>query len=65
MAFESLEKLNLMLEKSLMDDPSILLTEGRLIRDGWDTETDRMRMIRDEGHSLLNDMLPRNGRLPG
>ncbi len=43
------------LNNSLMEDPSILLTEGRLIKTGWDAETDRMRSLRDEGRTFLNN----------
>jgi len=52
--FDSLAELAEYLQRSLMEDPSILLNEGRLIRAGWNTEVDRMRLLRDEGHSLLN-----------
>ncbi len=53
--FEPLEILSGFLEKSLMDNPSILLTEGRMVRTGWDGELDRMRHIRDDGKTLLNE----------
>lgn len=53
--FQPLETLAGFLNRSLMEDPSILLTEGRLIREGWDDEIDRMRHIRDEGKNLLNE----------
>ena len=44
-----------MLGNALMEEPSILLTEGRLIKAGWDEELDRMRHVRDDGKTLLND----------
>ncbi len=53
--FPSLEDLAGYLDRSLMEDPSILLSEGRLIREGWDGELDHMRHIRNEGKNLLND----------
>ncbi len=53
--FQPLETLAGFLDRSLMEDPSILLTEGRLIREGWDDEIDRMRHVRDEGKNLLNE----------
>ncbi len=53
--FVPMKTLGDFLSESLMDDPSILLTEGRLIRAGWDEELDRMRHIRDDGKTLLNE----------
>ena len=52
--FESLGELAEYLQLSLMDDPSILLNEGRLIRAEWDSEVDRMRLLRAEGRNFLN-----------
>lgn len=53
--FQPLETLAGFLDRSLMEDPSILLTEGHLIREGWDDEIDRMRHVRDEGKKLLKE----------
>ncbi|MCK5735263.1 MAG: DNA mismatch repair protein MutS, partial [Spirochaetaceae bacterium] len=53
--FNPMETLSDLLDNSLMEDPSILLTEGRLIRTGWNEELDKMRHIRDDGKSLLNE----------
>jgi len=53
--FTPMKTLAEFLSESLMEEPSILLTEGRLIREGWDEDLDRMRHIRDDGKSLLND----------
>ncbi len=53
--FLPMKTLGEFLSESLKDDPSILITEGRLIRAGWDEELDRMRHIRDDGKNLLNE----------
>ncbi len=53
--FEECAALAEFLDKSLMEEPSILLSEGRLIKAGWDAETDRMREIRDKGRQFLHD----------
>ena len=55
--FGQLELLAGMLARALMDDPSILLTEGRLIREGWDDQLDRMRQLRDDGKNLLEEYI--------
>ena len=52
--FDRNARLSDLLTRSLLEDPSILLTEGCLIREGWDAEIDRMRRIRDDGRSLLD-----------
>jgi len=46
-----------LLERGLSEDPSILLTEGNLIRDGYNAELDRLRQLRDSGRKLLEDYL--------
>jgi len=46
-----------LLEQGLSEDPSILLTEGNLIRDGYNAELDRLRQLRDSGRKLLEDYL--------
>jgi len=53
--FNSLFTLTAMLRSSLMNEPSILLTEGRLIKDGWDNELDEMRRKSDGGERMLED----------
>jgi len=53
--FSSLAALAEMLAKSLMEEPSILLTEGRLIKEGWDDELDEMKRKNDNGERILKD----------
>ena len=53
----SLQNLREYLETSIIDDPSILLTEGNLIRHGFDEELDRLRRLKDSGRSLLEEYL--------
>ena len=52
--FDTLHGLEDFLLSSLHEDPSILLTEGRLIRDGWNDDVDRMRDLRKRGRSFLD-----------
>ncbi len=51
-----LETRNL-LEKSICDTPSILLTEGNLIRSGYHDELDRLRSLRDNSRAVLEEYL--------
>jgi DNA mismatch repair protein MutS len=46
-----------LLARALAEDPSILLTEGNLIRDGYDEELDELRRLRDNGRQLLEEYL--------
>ncbi|MDR2717243.1 MAG: DNA mismatch repair protein MutS [Treponema sp.] len=55
--FARLMELKNLLERSICDDPSILLTEGNLIRDGYNTELDNLRKLRDSGRQLLEAYL--------
>ncbi|GHV19427.1 DNA mismatch repair protein MutS [Spirochaetia bacterium] len=52
-----LEDFRKLLEKALADEPSILLTEGKLIRQGYNSELDKLFQFRDNGRSLLETYL--------
>jgi DNA mismatch repair protein MutS len=56
-AFVKLMALRDLLEKSITEDPSVLLTEGNLIRDGFNKELDQCKRLRDNGRQLLEDYL--------
>jgi DNA mismatch repair protein MutS len=55
--FARLMAIKELLEKSIGDDPSILLTEGNLIRDGYNGELDGLRKLKDSGRQLLEEYL--------
>ena len=55
--FRTLKELGELLEQGIAEDPSILLSEGNLIRDGYDSELDRLRELKDSGRKLLEDYL--------
>jgi len=42
------------IDKAVMDEPSILLTEGGLIREGYDAELDRLRSLKSGSSELLD-----------
>ena len=42
-----------LIQSSIIDDPSTVLTEGRLIRDGWSTELDGYRNIQQNFARIL------------
>ena len=45
------------LERGICDDPSTLLTEGKLIRAGFNAELDALHDLRDNGRALLEAYL--------
>jgi DNA mismatch repair protein MutS len=63
--FTLLMELQELLEKSIRDEPSILLTEGNLIRDGFSLELDQLRSLRDDGRQLLEDYLEEERQATG
>ncbi|MDR2739563.1 MAG: DNA mismatch repair protein MutS [Treponema sp.] len=60
-----LTELRDLLEQGLCEDPSILLTEGNLIRDGYSKELDRLRKLRDGGRTLLEGYLEEERQATG
>ncbi|GHU15852.1 DNA mismatch repair protein MutS [Spirochaetia bacterium] len=55
--FARLMEIRDILERGLCDEPSILLTEGNLIRAGYNGKLDELRKLRDNGRQLLEDYL--------
>ena len=55
--FDSMMVLKDLLERSICDDPSILLTEGNIIRGGYSSDLDNLRKLRDSGRQLLEAYL--------
>jgi len=46
-----------LLERGIREDPSVVLGEGNLIRDGYSAELDALRRLRDSGRQLLEAYL--------
>ncbi|MDR0629715.1 MAG: DNA mismatch repair protein MutS [Treponema sp.] len=55
--FIRLMELRDLLEGGLAEDPSILLTEGNLIRPGYSPKLDTLLRLRDDGRQLLEEYL--------
>jgi DNA mismatch repair protein MutS len=53
----TLLQLKELLERGICEDPSILLSEGNLIRDGYSGDLDSLRKLRDSGRQLLEAYL--------
>jgi len=52
-----LDSLFSLLENSITEDPSILLNEGNLIKDGFNEELDKLKNLRDRGRQFLEEYL--------
>ncbi|MDR0760312.1 MAG: DNA mismatch repair protein MutS [Treponema sp.] len=63
--FTRLISLRDLLDKSLAEEPSILLTEGNLIRDGFNKKLDKYKRLKDNGRQLLGDYLEEERQATG
>ena len=63
--FARLMELGELLRRGIREDPSILLTEGNLIQDGYSPELDELRILRDQGRSLLEEYLEEEKQATG
>jgi DNA mismatch repair protein MutS len=64
-SFERLMGIRELLERGITEDPSTLLSEGNLIRDGFSRELDGLRRLRDNGRQLLENYLEKEKRATG
>ncbi|MDR3166396.1 MAG: DNA mismatch repair protein MutS [Treponema sp.] len=63
--FGRLMSLMELLERGIAEDPSILLTEGNLIKAGFNAEVDAVRRFRDSGRKMLEDYLEEERQATG
>ncbi|MDR3335499.1 MAG: DNA mismatch repair protein MutS [Treponema sp.] len=54
-----------LLEQGLCEDPSTLLTEGNLIRDGYNPGLDKLRQLHNNGRKLLEEYLKKEQEATG
>ncbi|MCL2066097.1 MAG: DNA mismatch repair protein MutS [Treponema sp.] len=55
--FEKLIEIGKLLEKSISEEPSILLSEGNLIKDGYSPDLDQLKLLKNSGRQLLEEYL--------
>ena len=63
--FAKLTELAELLDKSICDDPSTVLNEGNLIRDGYSPELDSLKKLKDSGSQLLTAYLEEEKQATG
>jgi DNA mismatch repair protein MutS len=56
-ALEAAEELQDFLQRAIHEEPSIYLSEGRLIREGYDAELDELRKLKHNSKQVLDDYL--------
>jgi DNA mismatch repair protein MutS len=61
----ALKDLHALLENSLAEDPSILLTEGNMIRGGYNEKLDRMREIQSNQKEVLDEYIAEEKKKSG
>jgi len=55
--FNVLYKIYDLLEKGISEEPSVLLSEGNLIKDGYNAELDNLRVMKDNSRQILEQYL--------
>lgn len=60
-----IEQLYSLLEESIDDEPSVLLTEGKLIKTGYNSEIDRYKNLKNESKSILDEYLTKEKERTG
>ena len=55
--FTPLLQISELLEKSICEDPAVVLSEGNLIKDGFNAELDQFRSLKDKGRQYIEDYL--------
>ncbi len=53
------------IERAVKEDPSVLLAEGNLIREGYDAELDRLRALKKDSTKVLEEYLEEERRQSG
>jgi len=53
----SLDSIAVLLDRSIMEDPSIVLTEGRMIKKGYNDELDELRKLKNNSKAVLDEYL--------
>ncbi len=61
----ALEEVRQLIERAVAENPSVVLTEGNLIRSGYNAELDRLHGLRDNSRQVLDDYLAEERRESG
>lgn len=56
-AFSALSEAEALIRLRIRDEPSVLLTEGKMIREGVDADLDSLKTLHEDAHAVLADYL--------
>jgi DNA mismatch repair protein MutS len=59
------EDIGELIDKAILDEPAFLLTEGGLIKDGWNAELDELRTVSRSGKSFIAQLEKRERERTG
>jgi len=63
--WDNAEDIASFIDKSILDEPAFLLTEGGLIKDGWNPELDDLRAVSRSGKSFISQIEKRERERTG
>ncbi|MDR1839894.1 MAG: DNA mismatch repair protein MutS [Treponema sp.] len=63
--FNELERIRDLLERGICDEPSVLLNEGSLIRDGYSKELDSLKALKDNARQFIENYLEEERQATG
>jgi len=55
-SWDNVEDIVQLVDRSILDEPAFLLTEGGLIKDGYNSELDDLRMVSRSGKSFISQL---------
>ena len=64
-AFDTLEDVYLLVSSAIVEEPPVSIREGGFIRDGYDSELDKLRQVKSQGHNWLLEMEAREREATG
>ena len=62
---DELTELTDLLARAIRDEPSILLTEGRIIREGFNADLDHLRHLKENSRQILDEYLDSERKISG
>ncbi|MBO5137355.1 MAG: DNA mismatch repair protein MutS [Spirochaetaceae bacterium] len=59
------EEIIQLIKNSILEDPSALLTEGRIIQEGWSSQLDYLRQLQNNFNNILNSYIEEEKEITG
>ena len=55
--FENLNNISEIIEKSIKEEPSVILTDGNMIKEGYNEELDNLCKLKNNSQDILNSYI--------